>query len=810
MSDFKKFNHWAQKWMFKKGWKPQKFQVSTWKAVLNKQSGLVNAPTGSGKTLSLLPAILWPQIKSEKPVKGVICIWVTPLRSLSKQISISVETFIEENNLDFTVGVRNGDTSTSQRVKQNKRMPNILITTPESLQLILCSKEWKKKVDSLQAVVVDEWHELMGSKRGVQVELCLAGIKSNLNNLMVWGISATIGNLEEAKKVLLGENSKEPILITSNLKSKIEVKCLSPKKIEEIPWKGHLGLHLMDLVTPVLKKSKSTLIFTNTRSQCEIWYQNILAKVPDLAGNMAMHHGSIDRNTRLWIEDAIRTEKLKVVICTSSLDLGVDFYPVETIIQIGGPKGVARFIQRAGRSGHRPNEKSVIYFLPTHAIELIEAAALKKAVKSNFVESRVPYVLSFDVLIQFLVSLAVADGFYAKETFELVRSTHAFSLMTEKEWHWILKFITIGSKSLSSYDEYKKVEVDSSGLFKVNSRRVAMRHRVQIGTIVSDAHLEVKMLNGRRLGQIEEWFISKLKKGDVFLFAGQFLQIFQVNSMRVTVKKSKSKKGKIVSWMGGRMSFSSYMSELLREELYELNNEVLTNAYKPLSFLIKKQKYYSTIPNKDQFLIESFKTKEGFHTIFYPFEGRFVHEALSHLLAYRLSLLSPITFSLAFNDYGFELLSDQYLEVNSIIDNNLFDTNHLNDDLLNGLNLSEMARRKFRDIAVISGLVFSGMPNNRKKNKDLQSSSQLVFDVLRDYEEDNLLYKQALNETFDYQIEEHRLRLALLRIGDQSIIWNKLNAPSPFSYPIITDRLREHLSSEDFDNRIEKMMKNFK
>ena len=810
MSDFKKFNHWAQKWMFKKGWKPQKFQVSTWKAVLNKQSGLVNAPTGSGKTLSLLPAILWPQIKSKKSVKGVICIWVTPLRSLSKQISISVETFIEENNLDFTVGVRNGDTSTSQRVKQNKRMPNILITTPESLQLILCSKEWKKKVDSLQAVVVDEWHELIGSKRGVQVELCLAGIKSNLNNLMVWGISATIGNLEEAKKVLLGENCKEPVLITSNLKSKIEVKCLSPKKIEEIPWKGHLGLHLIDLVTPVLKKSKSTLIFTNTRSQCEIWYQNILAKVPDLAGNMAMHHGSIDRTTRLWIEDAIRTEKLKVVICTSSLDLGVDFYPVETIIQIGGPKGVTRFIQRAGRSGHRPNEKSVIYFLPTHAIELIEAAALKKAVKSNFVESRVPYVLSFDVLIQFLVSLAVADGFYAKETFELVRSTHAFSLMTEKEWHWILKFITIGSKSLSSYDEYKKVEVDSSGLFKVNSRRVAMRHRVQIGTIVSDAHLEVKMLNGRRLGQIEEWFISKLKKGDVFLFAGQFLQIFQVNSMRVTVKKSKSKKGKIVSWMGGRMSFSSYMSELLREELYELNNEVLTNAYKPLSFLIKKQKYYSTIPNKDQFLIESFKTKEGFHTIFYPFEGRFVHEALSHLLAYRLSLLSPITFSLAFNDYGFELLSDQYLEVNSIIDNNLFDTNHLNDDLLNGLNLSEMARRKFRDIAVISGLVFSGMPNNRKKNKDLQSSSQLVFDVLRDYEQDNLLYKQALNETFDYQIEEHRLRLALLRIGDQSIIWNKLNAPSPFSYPIITDRLREHLSSEDFDHRIEKMMKNFK
>ncbi len=810
MGDVKNFLTWSKQWMSKKGWQPQKFQLSTWKAVINKQSGLVNAPTGSGKTLSLLPAILWPYIQNKKPVKGLICIWVTPLRSLSQQISISAETFIEENNLEISVGVRNGDTSTSQRAKQNKQMPNILITTPESLQLILCSKGWEKKMNSLRAVVVDEWHELIGSKRGVQVELCLAGIKSNLKNLIIWGISATIGNLVEAKEVLLGLSSKESILITSKLKSNIEVKCLSPKKIEEIPWKGHLGLHLIDLVIPVLNKSKSTLIFTNTRSQCEIWYQNILAKVPDLAGNMAMHHGSIDRNTRLWIEQAIRIEKLKVVICTSSLDLGVDFYPVETIIQIGGPKGVARFIQRAGRSGHRPNEKSVIYFLPTHAIELIEAAALKKAVKSDFVESRVPYVLSFDVLIQFLISLAVADGFYAKTTFELVRSTHAFNLITELEWNWILKFITIGSRSLSSYDEYKKVEIDSSGLFKVLSRRVAMRHRVQIGTIVSDAHLEVKMLNGRRLGQIEEWFISKLKKGDVFLFAGQFLQIFQVNSMRVTVKKSKSKKGKIVSWMGGRMSFSSYMSELLREELYELNKEVLKSTYKPLSFLVKKQKHYSTIPNKDQFLIESFKTREGYHTIFYPFEGRFVHEALSHLLAYRLSLLHPITFSLAFNDYGFELLSDQYMDVNLITDNNLFDTDHLNDDLLNGLNLSEMARRKFRDIAVVSGLIFSGMPNNRKKNKDLQSSSQLVFDVLRDYENDNLLYKQALNETFDYQIEEHRLRLALIRINNQSIIWNHLDNPSPFSYPIITDRLREHLSSEDFDDRIEKMMKNFK
>ena len=810
MSDKKQFKEWAIKWMSKKGWKPQKFQYSTWISVLNKQSGLVNAPTGSGKTLSLIPAILWPYIKQKSIPKGLICLWITPLRSLSQQIQISIENFIDENNLDLTVGVRNGDTPMNERSKQNKKMPNILITTPESLQLILCSKGWKIKLQYLTAIVIDEWHELIGSKRGVQVELCLSSIKSTNNNFTIWGISATIGNLDEAKDVLLGNESSNGVLIKSSLKNNIEVKCLSPRKIKEIPWRGHLGLNLIDLIIPILQDNKSTLIFTNTRSQCEVWYQNILEKVPELAGNMAMHHGSIDKNVRLWIEDSIRNEKIKVVVCTSSLDLGVDFFPVESIIQIGGPKGVARFIQRAGRSGHRPNSKSKIYFLPTHAIELIEANALKKAVKLNVVESRIPYILSFDVLIQHVISLAISDGFKPKEVFNTIKSTHAFKLITEIEWNWILKFITIGSKSLSKYDEYKKVEIDRSGLYKVNSRRVAMRHRVQIGTIVSDTHLQVKMLNGRKIGHIEEWFISKLKKGDVFLFGGQFLQIFQINNMSVTVKKSKSKNGKIVSWMGGRMSFSSYMSDLLRDELYELSSPNLSNNYKPLDFLINKQKSQSCIPLPSQFLIESFKTKEGYHNVFYPFEGRFVHEALSHLLAYRISLLFPISFSLAFNDYGFELLSDQFLDINQVMDNNLFATIHLNNDLQQGLNLSEMARRKFRDIAVISGLIFSGMPNNRKKNKDLQSSSQLVFDVLRDYEDDNLLLRQSYNETFEHQIEEQRLRLALNRINNQDLIWNKLEKPSPLSLPIITDRLRENLSSEGFDDRIEKMMKNFK
>ena len=806
------FNNWILNWFQLKNWKPQKFQLETWKAVLCGCSGLVNAPTGSGKTLSLLPPIIWTHINMSKNNNELLCLWITPLRSLSQQIKISIEEFIHENDLNFTVGIRNGDTPIKVRNQQRKILPNFLITTPESFQLLISSKNWSKKFSSISTIVVDEWHELLGSKRGVQTELCIAALRNLKKNISVWGISATIGNLEEAKNVLLGNfNSKnESVLIKSKIKKNIVVKSIAPNNIQQMPWRGHLGINLSKHIIPVLKKSNSTLIFTNTRTQCELWYQTILNKLPDLAGNMAMHHGSIEKNIRLWVEDALRNNQIKVVVCTSSLDLGVDFHPVDTIIQIGGPKGVARFIQRAGRSGHKPNQKSKIYFLPTHAIELLECTALNTAIQQNYVENRNPFILCFDVLIQFLVSLAISEGFYPKDVFSYIQKTHAFSIITPVEWEWILSYISIGSKSLQAYNEYKKVEVSETGLFKVNSRIIAMRHRVQIGTIVSDAHIQLKLLNGKKIGIVEEWFISKLKKGEVFLFGGCFYEIFQIKNMEVIVKKSNSKKGKVVSWMGGRMSFSSYMSELLREELYKLNNPYNYKNLKSLKYLSNSQKQISSIPNENQFLVESFKTKEGFHTLFYPFEGRQVHEALSHLLAYRLSLLKPITFSLAYNDYGFELLSNEFLEIQQIIDNNLWDDSFLLDDLNKSINISEMARRKFRDIAVISGLVFTGMPNKRKKNKDLQSGSQLLFDVFRDYEPDNLLYKQSFLETFEYQLEEGRLRNSLIRIKNQTLIWNKIDKPSPLSFPIITDRLRETLSSEQFDQRILKMLEKYK
>ncbi len=806
----------AEIWFKDQGWKPFPFQKKTWMAFLDGYHGLLNAPTGSGKTYALWFPIVLNYIRQnpnykDKHKKGLKAIWITPLRALSQEIKQSAERVTRDLDTQLTVGIRTGDTSTGERAKQRKIMPDLLITTPESLQLLLATKGYAAIFKDCTAIVIDEWHELLGSKRGVQVELGLSRLKSIAPNLRIWGISATIGNLEQARQVLLGPDSaafNNSMLIKAAIKKKITVKSIIPQEMETFPWRGHLGIRLLDDVIPILNNSKTTLLFTNTRSQCEIWFQKILEKYPEFAGELAMHHGSINKDTRLWVEQAIRNESLKAVVCTSSLDLGVDFAPVEKVIQIGGPKGVARFFQRAGRSGHRPGQESIIYFLPTHAIELIEASALQKALRTQTVEDRMPYLNSFDVLVQYLITLAVSDGFKPEEIYHEVSQTFCYQAMTEEQWEWLLNFIVLGSQSLQTYDEYKKVEVDAGGVFKVTNRGVAMRHRFQIGTIVGDASLSVRYERGGYIGSIEEWFISKLNPGDVFTFAGKNLEFIKIREMQVLVKNTSKRTNKVPSWMGGRLTLSSEMSKLLREELYSANQHASSQSVeiRSLEHIFEQQRIESLVPDPNEFLIESFETFEGHHYIFYPFEGRFVHEAMGSLLGYRISLLKPITFSLAFNDYGFELLSDKEVDIQAVIDNNLFTTEFLLEDLQKSLNATEMARRKFRDIAVISGLVFSGYPKKGVKMKHLQSSSQLLFDVFRDYEPDHLLFLQAFRETFEHQLEEGRLRIAMERINKQEIIWKQCQQPTPFSFPIITDRLsRERLTSEPLEERIRRM-----
>ncbi len=796
-------------WFAANEWKPFPFQQEAWTKYLSGYSGLINAPTGFGKTYSLLiPILIEAMHEQGKTKSGFRAIWIAPIRALTKEIKMSCQRAIEGLDLDWEVQVRTGDTTSTQRKKQLSNPPEILITTPESIHIIMASKGYAKYFKHLNAIVVDEWHELMGSKRGVQVELAISRLKGLRPALKIWGISATIANIDQAVDILLGPSAdpSKKTIVRSGIKKHISVETVLPDEIEKYPWAGHLGLHLLEKVIPILDKSQTTIIFTNTRAQCEIWYHKLLEVDPSLAGNMAMHHGSISREIRDWVEEALHEGRIKAVVSTSSLDLGVDFRPVETIIQIGSPKGVSRFIQRAGRSGHQPLAVSKIYFVPTHSLELIEGGALRTAIANGVMEARIPYIRSYDVLIQYLITLAVSDGFHEKTIYKEVCDTFCYASMSREEWDWILDFLVTGGQSLTAYNEYHKVVIED-GLYKVISRKIARMHRMSIGTIVSSASINVAYVSGKRLGSIEEYFVSSMSPGDVFWFAGQTLEYVRIKDMTVQVKKSKAKKARVHSWMGGRMPLSSTLSALIREKIsnytYNQIEELETEVLAPL---LDQQAAKSHLPNKDEFLIEYITSKDGYHLLFYPIEGRYVHEGMGALLAQRISEKYKITFSIAMNDYGFELLSDQAIDID-ILNKDLFSTKNLLLDIQNSLNSVEMARRKFRDIGKISGLVFQGYPGKYKKERHLQSSAALIFDVFKEYDPDNLLFLQTYDEVMTFQFEETRLRAALERIQNQKIIITQPEKFTPFSFPIIVDRLREKLSSERLSDLVKKMIR---
>lgn len=811
----------VHQWYRDKNWEQFAFQCEMEEVYLAGNSGLLNAPTGSGKTYAMFLPFLeefinkHPTDYQTRQNNGLLMLWITPLRALTNDIRKAMQTACDEIGLPWRIMTRTGDTSAAEKAALKRKLPEVLLTTPESLHLMLAQKDYPNLFKSLEVVVVDEWHELLGTKRGVQVELGLSRVKQlglGETGVKVWGISATIGNLEEAAEVLLGSTiPKEKVkMVRAKIEKKIVIESVIPQSVETYSWAGHIGVALLPEVMEIVAKSKTTLIFTNTRSQSEIWYHAILDKYPEYAGIMAMHHGSLDNDIRNWVEQALHNNALKVVVCTSSLDLGVDFRPVDTVVQIGSPKGVARFMQRAGRSGHHPGAISKAYFVPTHSLELLEGAALKQALINGVYESRDPILLALDVLIQYMVTLAVSDGFRANELFKEVKTAYSYADLKRSEFNELLDFITHGGKTLAQYDEFLKVEVEK-GLYKVNSRRVAMRHRLSIGTITSDVSIRVKWISGGSLGTIEESFVSRLKPGDNFWFAGRSLEFVRIKEMSAFVKKSNKKKGLIPSWMGGRMPLSSQLSAVLRFKLDEvaqgLETDIEMKALKPL-FEIQRRE--SHLPRSNEFLIEHFESRNGHHLVFYPFEGRLVHEGMASLLAYRISRIKNASFSIAMNDYGFELLTDEDLPLQEALQKDLFTIDNLLDDIQHSLNANEMARRRFRDIAHIGGLIFTGYPGQPVKGKHLQANSSLLFDVFSEYEPNNLLVRQAYNEALAFQLEEFRLRAALQRIQKQKIIIKHTERPTPFAFPILVDSLgREKLTTETLEERIAKMTKQY-
>ena len=801
-------------WFASRGWTAFPFQRDVWQAYLAGESGLVHAATGTGKTLAawlgpVIEAAHEPNAPRSTP-HALRVVWVTPLRALAADTAASLGEPLEALGVPWQVETRTGDTSPAQRARQQRRLPETLVTTPESLTLLLTRDDVTDVFRDLRLIVVDEWHELMGTKRGVQVELALARLRTLCPDVPTWGLSATIGNLDVALRALLGcrsPNGAPPAgrIIRGVEPKQIIVDALIPPVITRFPWAGHLGTQMLPQVVEAIEQGESAIVFTNTRSQTEIWYQAILGARPDWAGVIALHHGSLDRKTRDWVEAGLRTGRLRCVVATSSLDLGVDFSPVDRVLQIGSPKGVARLLQRAGRSGHRPGATSRVTCVPTNALELIEVAAARDGIEAGSIESRLPVTRPLDVLAQHVVTVALGGGFLPAELKAEVMGTYAYSALEDDEWNWVLDFVSSGGEALHAYPEYARVVV-REGRWVVESSFLARRHRQSIGTIVSDGHIAVQYLRGRALGSVEESFIARLKPGDRFVFAGTPLEFVRVRDMTAWVRRAPNVQGAIPRWQGSRLPMSDSLAAMLRERFGEAARGELRgaemNALRPL---FDVQARWSRIPEPNQLLIERVKTREGHHLFWFPFEGRLVHEGLAALMAYRIARIAPITFTMSANDYGFELLSVDASPVEMALAHGLLSPQSLLEDVPASLNATEMAKRQFREIARVAGLVFPGLPRSGKTARQLQASSSLFFDVFRRYDPNNLLLSQAHREVLERQLESSRLGRTLERLSQAQVVITEPKRVTPLAFPLLVDRTRERVSSESVTDRIQRM-----
>ncbi len=815
-------SRYATQWFSSRQWKPFSFQREVWAAINQGQSGLLHASTGAGKTYAVwfgalnrfatsTPPPPNAPARARKPAFAPLTVvWITPMRALAADTARALEAPLAELNIPWNVGLRTGDTSSSERARQGRRLPSALVTTPESLTLLLTRADAQTQMNHLRMVVVDEWHELIGNKRGVQLQLALARLRRWNPALIVWGVSATLGNQAHAQQVLLPQGGG--VSVEGKVIKDLHIDTLLPPTLERFPWAGHIGLRMLPAVVAEVESSSSCLIFTNTRAQSELWYQALLEARPDWAGLIALHHGSLAREVRDWVERSLKDGRLKAVVCTSSLDLGVDFLPVERVLQIGSVKGIARLMQRAGRSGHAPGRASRVTLVPTHSLELVEAAAAKAAVAARMIEPRESPHNPLDVLVQHLVSMALAGGFRPEELLSEVRSTWAYQDLSNEQWRWALAFVRHGGHSLTAYPDYQRVEPDAEGRWQVPNARLARRHRMSIGTIVSDASIQLKYWSkgggGKALGSVEEGFIARLKPGDGFLFGGRLLELVRVENMTAYVKRTTGKKAAVPRWNGGRMPLSSELAEAVVAQLDAARHGRFEGpemqAVKPL---LDVQQQWSALPGSQTLLAEALKSREGWHVFIYPFAGRQVHLGLASLLAWRISRQQPLSFSIAVNDYGFELLCATEVNWSALLRPELFSDEHLLADVMASLNAGELALRRFREIARISGLVFGGYPGAQKSTRQVQASSGLFYEVFKNYDPDNLLLTQAEEEVLRQELDITRLELTLKDIRARTLDLQLIKRATPFSFPLLVERFRESLSTEKLADRVARMVK---
>ncbi len=822
-------------WFSARGWSPFAFQEEAWEAFERGESGLINVPTGAGKTyaayLGPLAAVVGelqrthavgraavpgdPTGTTEKRPRlkavglGLRVLFITPLRAVSRDIEAALKLPVAELKLPLRVESRTGDTSSSMRARQRERLPEVLVTTPESLCLILAQENAEAVLGGLRSVIVDEWHELLASKRGTQTELAFSRLRRIAPELRLWGLSATLANLDEAARAVVGVGG-EPTIIRARIERPLVIESVIPREPARLPWAGHMGMRMLPDVVAALDPEHSTLIFCNTRAQAELWYQAIGFARPEWREVMALHHGSIERSERERVERGVKGGTIRLVVCTSSLDLGVDFAPVERVVQIGSPKGVARLLQRAGRSGHRPGASAHILCVPTHAMELLEAEAVRRAIEDGVIEPRLPLSKPLDVLAQHMVTRGLGGGFAAEELFSEVRTAWSYRDLTREEFEWALALVREGGGTLRAYPMYHKVAADEGGVYRVTNPRIAQLHRLNLGTITAGGSVQLRYTSGRPIGAIDEPFVTGLRPGEVFYFAGKTLEFVRIADLEAFVRPARGRTTNTPHWSGTKLPISESLSEEMRKVL---SDEAAPPAVRTRSSaevaaaqpILDVQRRVSKLPREGQILCEITDTREGHHLFVFPFEGRLVHGGLGALVALRLSRLRPATFSIAVNDYGVELLTPEPVPYEELLSPPIFSTEDLVRDAVESVNISALAKTQFREIARVAGLVFQTYPGARKSGRQMQASSGLLFDVFAEFDPGNLLLEQARREVLERHFERSRLARTLERMARSELVFVHTKYPSPLAFPLLIERIGAKLSSESIADRIDRM-----
>ncbi len=789
-------------WFDARGWRPLPFQKEVWRRYLAGESGLLHTPTGSGKTLAaiggpLLEAMSMPSGAAGGPA----VLWITPLRALAADTTRALSQLTTDLQLDWQVAMRTGDASARDKRLARSGRADLLVITPESLELLLSYADSATQFSKLRAVIVDEWHELLGNKRGVLLQLTLARLRTLSPALRCWGLSATLGNLDEAREVLLPH--RPDAAIVSGVKPRpLRLRSLLPADLARLPWSGHIGLAQLPQVYERVMQARSSLVFTNTRAQAELWHRALASIWLEPPESLALHHGSLSPALRAAAEQGLRDGRVRCVVATSSLDLGVDFPAVDQVFQIGSPKGVARLLQRAGRARHRPGESGDIVCVPTQALDLIEYAAARRVVARGEIESRPPLRRSLDVLAQHAVTLALGGGFDADALFDEVRGTHAYRDLDRATWQAVLDFVVQGGRALSSYPDFRRVVRDEDGRYVVAERRIATRHRLSIGTIAADGSIAVRLLRGATLGSVEEAFIGRLRPGDRFQFAGRALQLVRLENMTAYVRKARIADGAVASWPGGTLPLSNELAREV-ERLFAEAGEADAPELRALQPLLQLQAEASALPGRAHLLVEVADSRRGQHIGIYPFAGRIVNEGLAALLALRWARRRPNSFSYTVNDYGFMLSPAQPVDVTLPVLRELLSPRNIEADLLGTMNVGELARRRFRVIARVAGLLPPSLPGREPRSlRQLQASSGLIFDVLQRYDPTHLLMEQAQREVLETLLPAASLKTVLEDGESRELVLRTPTSLTPLSFPLWAEGLRGQLSTEDWQTRV--------